>query len=200
MVFFRLTLAPRLGLVMLSSLLTYPAIRLDDALGHETYPGFLSWWVIFHGLLFGFLVMGPFVSGRGYRALRVIVLAIASVFIYDLAIRIPGKIPLTIVGDLDDFVIAGMSGALLVAMAVRYVGAVEVRPCYWANCLIAGLLGGLIFTSTFEICSWGNCASPWLILPHVSGWTAWQSLVFLALYSGSRQAHEAQSGYGLSVR
>ena len=87
--FFNLSLRPRLVLVALSGLLTYPAIVLDSALGPDWYPPILSWWLIFHGLLFGALVMAPFVLRNDHRVLRVAALMLASVMIYYTAIEVP---------------------------------------------------------------------------------------------------------------
>ena len=200
MQFFNLSLAPRLALAALSGILTYPANRLDTAMGPESYPPIFSWWLILHGLLFGLLVMAPFVTGRRHRWTRVLVLAVASIFIYDLAIRIPDLIAIEILGDTGDFMIAGISGAVLVATAVRFVAPLTVTPAYWGFSFLAGLVGGFVFGQAFGVCDWDKCAETWMILPYAAGWIVWQSLVCVAMFLGVRRAELSTGTYELSVR
>ena len=49
----KLSLTARLLLAATSGALTLPAIRIDSALGPESYPPVFSWWIILHGLTFG---------------------------------------------------------------------------------------------------------------------------------------------------
>ena len=200
MQFFKLALAPRLALAALSGILTYPANLLDTAMGPESYPPVFSWWLILHGLLFGLLVMAPFVTDHQYRRLRVMVLAVASIFIYDLAIRIPDLIAIEILGDTGDFMVAGVSGAVLVATAVRFVAPLTVTPAYWGFSFLAGLVGGLVFSQSFTVCDWDKCAEAWMILPYAAGWIVWQSLVCTAMFLGIRRGELSAGTYGLSVR
>ena len=179
-----LSLPPRLGLAVLSGILTFPAILVDSALGPTTYPPVFSWWIILHGLLFGFLVMAPFVTSRHRRRLRAVILALASVLIYDAAIRIPDLVALEFLGELGDFIVAGVSGAVLVATAVRYIAPLAVAPAYWVYCIIAGLAGGAIFAYTFGACDWDQCSPSWRVVPYAFGWVAWQALVCAAMYTG----------------
>jgi hypothetical protein len=200
MQFFKLPLAPRLALAALSGILTYPANRLDTLMGPESYPPLLSWWLILHGLLFGLLVMAPFVTRSQHRGIRVLALAVASVFIYDLAIRIPDLIAIEILGDTGDFIVAGVSGAVLVATAVRFIAPLEVTPAYWGLSLLAGLVGGFVFSRTFEVCEWDRCTDAWMILPYAAGWIIWQSLVCTAMFLGVRQKKLSPGAYGFNAR
>ena len=200
MQFFNLPLAPRVALAAISGILTYPANRLDTAMGPESYPPIFSWWLILHGLLFGLLVMAPFVTDRRHRGTRVLVLAVASIFIYDLAIRIPDLIAIEFLGDTGDFMVAGISGAVLVATAVRFVAPLRVTPAYWGFSFLAGLVGGFVFSQAFEVCDWDKCAEAWMILPYAAGWIVWQSLVCAAMFLGVRRTEIAERTYGLSVR
>ncbi len=200
MQFFNLPLVPRLALAALSGILTYPANQLDTAMGPESYPPIFSWWLILHGLLFGLLVMAPFVTSRQQRVTRVLVLAVASVFIYDLAIRAPDLVAIEILGDTGEFVVAGISGAVLVATAVRFVAPLTVTPAYWGFSFLAGLIGGFVFSQAFEICEWDKCAATWMILPYAAGWIVWQSLVCAAMFFGVRRTEVSPGTYGLSVR
>ena len=200
MPFFNLPLGLRLALAAFSGILTYPANRLDTLMGPECYPPVFSWWLILHGLLFGFLVMAPFVTSNRHRRIRVLMLAVASVFIYDLAIRIPDLIAIEILGDTGDFIVAGISGAVLVATAVRFIAPLRVTPAYWGFSFLAGLIGGLVFSQAFEVCEWDKCARAWMILPYAAGWIAWQSLVCAAMFLGVRRQESSPGAYGLSVR
>jgi hypothetical protein len=197
---FNLSLAPRLALAALSGLLTYPANRLDTLLGPESYPPLFSWWLILHGLIFGLLVMAPFVTRNHRRGARILALAIASVFIYDLAIRIPDLIEIEMLGDTGDFIVAGISGAVLVATAVRFIAPLVVTPAYWGFSFLAGLVGGFVFSLAFEVCEWDQCAETWMILPYAAGWIVWQSLVCAAMFLGVRRKELSPGAYGFSVR
>ena len=200
MQFFKLSLAPRLGLAVFSGVLTYPANRVDALLGPESYPPLFSWWLILHGLAFGLLVMVPFVTASRRRGVRILALAVASVFIYDLAIRIPDFIAIEMLGDTGDFIEAGVSGAVLVATAVRFIAPLEVTPAYWGLSVLAGLVGGLVFSRTFEVCEWDKCADAWMILPYAAGWIVWQSLVCTAMFLGRRRNELLAGAYGFSAR
>ena len=200
MQFFNLPLVARLGLAVLSGMLTFPAILLDSAFGPDSYPPIFSWWLILHGIVFGLLVMAPFVTSSQLRGLRVAALAVASIFIYDAAIRIPDLIEVEGIGDTGDFILAGITGALLVATAVRFIAPLRVGLAYWGFSFLAGLIGGYIFSQTFEVCNWDECTAVWMILPYASGWIVWQSLICAAMFHGMRRTATAQTAYGLSMR
>ena len=197
---FDLPLTPRLALAAISGALSFPAIRIDSALGPGTYPPIFSWWLILHAVVFGLLVMVPFIAARPYRRLRSLALVVASVFSYDAAIRIPDIVPSNLISDTGDFMLAGLAGALLVAMAVRFIAPLRVAPAYWAYVAVGGLVGGLVFSHTFELCDWDRCRTAWLILPYASGWAARQSLVCGAMFLGLRQPEKTGDLYGFSSR
>ena len=200
MQFFNLSLASRLALAVLSGVLTYPAIRLDALLGPEFYPPLFSWWLILHGLVFGLLVMVPFITGSRHRAVRILALAATSVFAYDLAIRIPDLVAIEMLGDTGDFIVAGVAGAVLVATAVRYIAPLRVTPAYWGFSVLAGLIGGIVFSRTFGVCEWDKCADAWMIFPYAAGWIVWQALVCAAMFVGARRNELSPGAYGFSVR
>jgi hypothetical protein len=198
--FFNLPLMPRLALAAISGALTFPANRLDTVLGPGTYPPLFSWWLILHAVFFGLLVMAPFVSALRHRGLRILALTIASVFSYDAAMRIPDIVPSNLITDTGDFMMAGLTGALLVATAVRFIAPLRVVPAYWAYTTVAGLAGGFLFAQVFEFCDWDRCRTAWLIVPYASAWIAWQSLVCAAMFLGLRQTDGDRISYGLSAR
>ena len=197
---FNLPLGPRLALAMLSGLLTYPAILIDSALGPQSYLLNFSWWIILHGAIFGVLVLVPFITSDTHRTLRAVALVVASVVSYDAAIKIPDLVELNLPGDLGDFLVAGVSGALLVATAVRFVAPLRVGLPYWSFAFLAGAIGGFVFAMTFNVCDWDSCSSPGLVLVYTSGWAVWQSLVCAALFVGSRRLSEDHGAWGASVR
>ena len=197
---FNLSLGPRLALAVLSGLLTYPAILIDSALGPLSYPPIFPWWIILHGAIFGVLVLVPFIASDRHRTLRAVALVVASVVSYDAAIKIPDLIDLNLPGDLGDFIVAGVSGALLVATAVRFIAPLRAGLPYWSFTFLAGAIGGFVFAMTFDVCDWDNCSSPGLILVYASGWAAWQSLVCGALFVGSQRSPAEHGAYGASVR
>ena len=196
----RLSLPQRSALAVLSGALTYPAFRIDSMLGPESYPPVFSWWLILHGLTFGLLVMAPFVTANGNRALRAFALTISGVLIYDVAIRAPDLVELETLGELGDFAIAGLTGAVLVAIAVRFLAPLTVTAAYWLLTAAAGFLGGLIFSQTFDLCNLDRCRSVAWVLPYVSGWIAWQSLVCAAVYLGTRRPSPDGFDQGASTR
>ncbi len=197
MQFFNLSLRPRLVLAALSGLLTYPAIVLDSALGPDWYPPILSWWLIFHGLLFGGLVMAPFVLRNDHRVLRVAALMLGSVMIYYTAIEVPDLAKIDLLGEASPYMIAGITGAMLVAMATRFIAPLSVTPRFWAMSLLAGMIGGFLFSLTIDVCAWDACLPPWKILPFASGWIVWQGLICAAMYLGLRRDEAIQ---GLNIR
>lgn len=185
--FFNLSLRPRLVWAALSGLLTYPVNVLDSALGPDRYPPILSWWLILHGLLFGALVMAPFVSRNDHRVWRVAALMLASVMIYYTAIEVPELVKIAVLGDAGLYTTAGIIGAVLVAVATRFIAPLSVTPGFWVMSLLAGTIGGLLFSLTIDICPWDSCSAPWKILPFTSGWIVWQGLICTAMYLGLRR-------------
>lgn len=198
--FFNLPLKQRLALAALSGALTFPANRLDTLLGPGTYPPLFSWWLILHAVCFGLLVMAPFVTAHRHKGIRVLALTVASIFSYDAAMRIPDIVPSNLITDTGDFMLAGLTGALLVATAVRFIAPLRVTPGYWAYTAALGLAGGLVFSLTFELCDWDRCRTAWLTLPYASGWIVWQSLVCTAMFLGARRPEKDRLPYGLNAR
>jgi hypothetical protein len=188
------SLATRLALVVLSGLLTYPAIKLDSILTPDNYPPIFSWWMILHGLSFGALVMVPFVSARSYRGLRIAALIATSITSYYLAIEFSSLDDFAILTERVQFIIAGTTGAILVALATRFIAPLRIRTAYWYFIVLAGLVGGIIFSFTIEICFWEKCNAWWQVLPYTAGWIIWQGLVLLAMHFGTQRDSASRSG------
>jgi hypothetical protein len=188
------SLATRLTLVVLSGLLTYPAIKLDTILTPDNYPPILSWWLILHGMSFGALVMAPFASAQSYRGLRIAALIAASIASYYLAIEFASLDDFAILTERVQFMLAGTTGAILVALATRFIAPLRIRAAYWYFTVLAGLLGGFIFSFTIEICFWDKCNAGWQVLPYASGWIVWQGLVLLAMHFGAQRDSSIRSG------
>jgi hypothetical protein len=167
----------------LASVVAYALIaKLADALDPlEGIPDTGLWFHYLVGAVFGALVLGPYV-GTQQRALRVLLLAIASAAIYYLAVRFVAEGR----GGYDaitSFVIAGAGSAVLCAIAT-----ILLAPCAagWRVvplAAVAGALGGAVFD--LKLASDSN-----LLLPHA----AWQLLVCLALHLGLRERSAAVPG------
>lgn len=180
-----LSLPTRLGLAALSGLLTYPAFMLSDALDAVWQPPILDWWKILHGVLFGALVMVPYISSKDRLGLRATALIISSVVAYVAAIEVPNLISPPIGGEVAEFMEAGVIGAVLVAVATRFIAPLVTRPRYWGFTLVAGIIGGAIFSQTFGICVMDSCDSLAKISPYSLGWVTWQMLVCAAIWFGT---------------
>ena len=191
---FNPSLTTRLLLVVLSGLLTYPAIKLDTFLTPDRYPPILSWWMLLHGVVFGALVMAPFVSASNYRGLRIAALIVASAASYYIAIEVASLDDFAILTERVQFMIAGLTGAFLTVAATRHIAPLKVRPAYWLWSAVAGLAGGAVFSFTIEVCFWDRCNAWWHVLPYASGWIAWQGLVCLAMVFGQQQDSAEPSG------
>ncbi|MGE0030882.1 MAG: hypothetical protein AB7T20_07160 [Steroidobacteraceae bacterium] len=130
------------------------------------------------GLIFGLLVMGPYVARPPY-ALRLIAMAVVSAVIYYLAVLFVIEGPFSY-NTITPYLVSGGTAAALVATS-----AMLLAPRVWRwmplwVAAIAGIVGG----ATFE---WDPLAgSEWfaLVVPHV----VWQTLVCLALHLSLRPA------------
>jgi hypothetical protein len=169
------TLPGKLALVLMS----IAGYWLSAFLASVMDPDGTSWLVfpLHHapGLIFGLLVMGPYVARSPY-ALRLIAMAVASAVIYYLALLFVIKGPLSY-KTITPYLIAGGTAAFLVAMSTMLLAP---RAWRWTPLLfaaIAGVVGGAVF-------EWDPLARSEfaLIVPH----TAWQALVCLALHLGLR--------------
>jgi len=129
------------------------------------------------GLIFGLLVMGPYVA-RPPCALRLIAMAVASAVIYYLAVLFVIEGPFSY-NTITPYLISGGTAASLIATSTLLLAP---RVWRWMPLLvaaIAGIAGGAMFEwdplarSEFE-----------LIVPHA----AWQVLVCLALHLSLRPA------------
>ena len=200
------SLATRLTLVLLSGLLTYPAIKLDTFLTPDNYPPIFSWWMILHGLSFGALVMAPFATAGSYRGLRIAALIAASINraalinsvhlwpSYYLAIEFASLDDFAILTERVQFMLAGTIGAILVALATRFIAPLRIRAAFWYFTVLAGLVGGTIFSFTIEICFWDKCNAWWQVFAYTAGWIIWQGLVLLAMHSGAQRNSASWSG------
>lgn len=198
--YFNLDLPQRLALVVVSGLLAYPAMVVDESLNSLFKPPLIDWWVILPGAAFGLLVLAPFLSGRDRRGLRIAGLMIAGIAGYELAINVPDWLPFGDRGESTNFAIAGLTGALLAALAVRWIASLTPRGAFWPMVVAAGIVGGFAFEPLFNLCMVADCDSVWLVLAHSSAWIIWQGLVFLALHYGRRPASvPAESASGVST-
>ena len=171
----RFSLVFKYGLA-LTSVVAYAVIaQLADALEPiEAIPDAGLWFHYVLGAVFGALVLGPYV-GPKQRALRIVLLAIASAGIYYLAVRFVADGPFSYDAT-TSFVLAGSASAVLCAIAT-----ILIAPCApdWRVvplAAVAGAIGGAAFD--FKLSFDQN-----LLMPHA----VWQLLVCLALHFGLRE-------------
>jgi hypothetical protein len=160
----------------LTSVVAYAVIaQLADALEPiEAIPDASLWFHYVVGAVFGALVLGPYV-GPQQRALRIVLLAIASAVIYYLAVRFVVDGPFSY-NATTSFLIAGSASAALCGIAT-----ILLAPCApgWRAvplAAVAGAIGGAAFD--FKLSFDQN-----LLLPHA----VWQLFVCLALHFGLRE-------------
>jgi hypothetical protein len=130
------------------------------------------------GLIFGLLVMGPYVARRPY-ALRLIAMAVASAVIYYLAVQFVIEGPFSY-NAITPFLISGGIAALLIAATVMLLSPLAWRWMPLAIAAVLGLAGG----ATFEWDPLIGSGSLTLVAPHL----VWQAFVCLGLHFGLRPA------------
>lgn len=124
------------------------------------------------GIIFGALVMAPYVAASARRTVRVVLMCVASAVIYYLAVRFVVDGPLGHV-TITSYILSGSGAALLAGLAVV---ALAPKPFSWKLIpltLAAGAAGGAAFE--LELAFDAN-----LMVGHA----AWQLLVCLALHYG----------------
>src|SRR5262245_13544946 len=160
----------------LTSVVAYAVIaQLADALDPvEGIPDPGLWFHYIIGAVFGALVLGPY-AGPKLRALRILLLAIASAGIYYLAVWFVANGPFSY-NAATSFVISGRGAALLCAVATMLLAP---RAPDWRVVPLAATAGA-IGGATFDL----NLAFDQnLLMPHA----VWQLLVCLALHFGLRE-------------
>jgi hypothetical protein len=169
-----LSLVLKLGLA-LASVVAYVAIaRLAEAVEPiEGVPDTSLWFHYLVGAVFGALVLGPYARASS-RALRILVLALASAAIYRLAVWFVTEGPIGY-DALVSFMLAGAGAAVLSGLAVAGIGPQPFSARLVVLTLAAGALGG----ATFDI---QVPADTYLLVGHA----AWQLLVCIALHAAIR--------------
>jgi len=140
-------------------------------------------WLVFPlhhapGLIFGLLVLGPYVARPPY-ALRLIAMAVASAVIYYLAVLFVIEGPFSY-NTITPYLVSGGTAASLVATSTMLLAP---RVWRWMPLLVTAIVG-IAGGATFE---WDPLAdSEWfsLVVPHA----VWQVLVCLALHLSLRPA------------
>jgi hypothetical protein len=126
-------------------------------------------------VVFGALVMVPYIVPSGRWALRAAGMCVASAAIYYAAVRFVVDGPLGY-DSMTSFALSGAGAALLTGVAVVVLGPRPFRPILIPLMLAAGAAGGIVFDHKFSI-------DQTMLLGHV----AWQSLVCLALHFSLRE-------------
>ncbi len=130
------------------------------------------------GILFGALVMAPYVAAPDRRILRIIAMCVASAAIYYAAVRFVVDGPF-IHSTIAPFLISGTAAALLVGLATAWIAPRRPSALLVALTVVAGAVGG----STFDWSFGGALESA-----PIAGHYVWQLLVCVALHFGFRKA------------
>ena len=171
------TLTGKLALVLVS----VAGYWLSGVLAEVVDPDGANWlaFPLHHapGLVFGLLVMGPYVAKPPY-APRLIAMAVASAVIYYLAVLFVIEGPFSY-NTTTPYLVSGGTAAALVATSTMLLAA---RAWRWMPLWVTAILG-IVGGATFR---WDPLAdSEWfpLVVPHA----VWQALVCLALHFGMRR-------------
>ncbi len=127
------------------------------------------------GIIFGALVMVPYVAPAGRRVLRAVTMCIASAAIYYAAVRFVADGPLGY-NTITSFVLSGSGAALLTGLTVVVLGPRPFPARLIPLMLAAGAAGGAVFEYKSSI-------DETMLLAHA----AWQLLVCLALHFSFRE-------------
>jgi hypothetical protein len=139
----------------------------------ERFPDVGLWFHQVIGVVFGALVLAPYI-GRRQRAVRFVVMCIASAAIYYLAVRFVTEGPIGY-DAITSFITAGTGAALLAGLAVCLIAPRHFAWRLVPLTLAAGALGGAAFDLKLAL-------DPFLLVGHA----AWQLLVCLALHVALR--------------
>ena len=160
---------------VVASLVAYAVIwQVAEALDSiEAFPDAGLWFHYVVGAVFGALVLGPY-AAPDRRAMRILALAVASAFIYFLAVRFVAEGPIGYDAILS-FVVAGGVAALLCGLAVAAIAPRPFGSPHLPKLHAAGAAGG----AAVEL---KPAFDPALLAGH----GAWQLLVCLALHVAMR--------------
>ncbi|MGH8131152.1 MAG: hypothetical protein ACRES3_09905 [Steroidobacteraceae bacterium] len=166
----------KLVLAVLSVIAYWLISLLAETLdSYEGLPDASLWFQLLIGVVFGALVMSPYVRSR-QRISRVTAICIASAAIYYLTIRFVTDGPLGY-DTIAPFLVSGSGAALFTGLAVV---ALAPRPFSWKLILLtvaAGAAGGAVFELKLPV-------DEMLLAGHA----AWQLLLCLALHFSFRHA------------
>lgn len=126
-------------------------------------------------LVFGALVMVPYIAPSSRWVLRAAAMCVASAATYYAAVRFVVDGPLGY-DTMTAFAVTGAGAALLTGIAVVVLGPRPFQAKLIPLLLVAGAAGGIVFDHKFSI-------DEAMLLGHL----AWQTLVCLALHFGFRQ-------------
>jgi hypothetical protein len=126
-------------------------------------------------VVFGLLVMAPYVARSGRWVLRAAAMCVASAAIYYAAVRFVVDGPLGY-DTMTSFAVSGAGAALLTSLAVVALGPRTFQAKFIPLMLVAGAAGGIVFDRKFSI-------DETMLLGHL----VWQSFVCLALHFSFRE-------------
>ncbi len=138
----------------------------------------ISVWMHVIAVIFGALVMAPYVAASRHRILLTLAMCIASAVIYYLAVLFVTDGPFSH-ESIVPFLLSGGGAALLVGLTVVVLAPQRFRWSLLPLTLAAGIAGGAAFDLSI-----GRESE----FPVIAGHLLWQTLVCVALHLGLRPA------------
>jgi hypothetical protein len=174
-----LSLPKRLLLALVSAFSTWPSSLLADLIKRALPDLPIKPFVVLSGVVFGVLVMTPFIVAPRHRILRAAIMCVASVLIYHFAIEFVMNGPLRSDTPVPWLLVGGTS-ALLIGLAVVLLAPLAFHWSLLGLTLAAGGIGGVALDRLGAAFAEG----PFGFIP----FAAWQLPVCLALHFGLRRA------------
>jgi len=139
---------------------------------------------ILPGVLFCLFILLPQVQKTRYRVMRWIGLMVFSVAAWYAAVMVGFKVlPLALQSSVLSCGVSGSVGAIVLAMAGRYLVPLEINLSSLLKGVLAGFLGGCIFGLAI-VQPRASLAGEVLYL---TGFLFWQSSVAMSMFQGQKQ-------------
>lgn len=182
-------IGPRLALAALPALSVHVAEDwLPNCWGTDSPLCVWVWHPPFIDVLFGVLVLAPFMATGKLWPLRMLGLVAGSVMVHVLAIglvvntSLDWLLPQVPIPFLNVIPIA-VGASLVLAALTALVAGLAIRPRYWACAAAAGLTAAGVFLAPDLNSAWGDA-----FRPEVWVWPAWHLALCAAIYYGRAPA------------
>ncbi len=189
--FFHLTLGPRLLLASLPVIVAPWLYWLAERLFPDATAGFgflwYAWTPPFHDILFGLLVLAPFINASHARTIRILALVVVAVAVNFAAVFTVVNTQEALDWGLDSrylrfatVVPTALVATWLLAAATAWIAPLRVSRRYWCYTGLAGLVAGLVFLTTDIIDATGPYGDWMAYAP----WWIWPVSTCAAIYCG----------------